>query len=262
MYESYWKLKEKPFENTPDPKFLYRSREHEEAMIRLLYAIHSNKGCALLTGDYGCGKTLLMYTIIKELSQGPFEIAYLTNPRWTPIELIKEILYQLDIETNSDSKLDLVHKLNDFLYDTARKQKHTIVIIDEAQEIKDPDIYEELRLLLNFQLNDRFLLTLFLVGQNELKELIQKIPQFNQRIAIKYHLKPFDLDDTKSYIEYRIRVAGREDSMFTQDAYEMIFEKSDGIPRLINNICDLCLVIGYGKKLEKIDSSIVREVSL
>jgi len=261
MYEEYWQLKKKPFENTPDPQFLYHSQEHDEALMRLLYAIQSAKGAAMLTGEYGCGKTLLMHTIIGELSDGPFEIAYLTNPRWTPVELIKEILYQLDVDTNSNTKLDLLHKLNDFLFETARRQKHTIVIVDEAQVIQDLDTYEELRLLLNFQLNDKYLLTLFLVGQPELRDIISKLPQFDQRIAIRYHLKPFDLDNTIKYINYRLKVAGREEPLFTSDALEEVHRQSKGIPRLINNICDLCLVIGFGKRVNIIDSSIVKEVS-
>ena len=167
MYLDYWKIKEKPFENSPDPKFLFHSKQHDEALFRLLYAIQSSRGAALLTGEYGCGKTLLMHTIISELSQGKFKIAYLTNPRWSAMELIEEILYQLEINSKSKSRLEMLHSLNDFLFQNVQEKCQTIIIVDEAQVISDYETFEELRLLLNFQLNDRFLLTLFLVGQPE-----------------------------------------------------------------------------------------------
>ena len=128
-----------------------------------------------------------MHTIVNELSTGQFEIAYLTNPRWNATELIQEIMYQLEINTSSNSRVDMLHSLNDFLFETIRNNKHTLIIVDEAQIISDYETFEELRLLLNFQLNNRFLLTLFLVGQPELKDIIIKIPQLNQRIGDKLH---------------------------------------------------------------------------
>ncbi len=260
MYQEYWKLKEKPFENSPDPKFLYHSREHDEALFRLLYAIQGCKGLALLTGEYGCGKTLLMHTIVNELSAGQFKIAYLTNPRWNATELVQEILYQLEIDTNSRNRIDMLHSLNDFLFETARNKKHTIIIVDEAQVISELETLEELRLLLNFQLNDRFLLTLFLVGQPELQDMVKNLPQLNQRVAIRYHLKRFDLQDTKAYITYRLQVAGRVEPIFTDEAINLIFENTQGTPRLINNICDLALVVGFGKHANVVDGDIIHGI--
>lgn len=257
MYKEYWKFKVKPFENSPDPRFLYHSAEHDEALMRLLYAIQSSKGAALLTGEWGCGKTLLMHTIINELSTGQYNIAYLTNPRWSANELIQEILYQMEISFNGTSRIEMLHSLNDFLFDSVRDGKHTIIIVDEAQIIGDYETFEELRLLLNFQLNDRFLLTLFLVGQPELKDIILKIPQLNQRIAIRYHLKRFSYEDTKAYIQYRLSVAGRDEPLYTETAYKEIFKTSQGTPRAINNICDLSLVIGFGKHLQQIDADTI-----
>lgn len=260
MYQDYWKLKEKPFENSPDPKFLYHSREHDEALFRLLYAIQGCKGLALLTGEYGCGKTLLMHTIVSELSAGQFKIAYLTNPRWNATELVQEILYQLEIDTNSRNRIDMLHSLNDSLFETARNKKHTIIIVDEAQVISEYETFEELRLLLNFQLNDRFLLTLFLVGQPELQDMVKNLPQLNQRVAIRYHLRRFDLQDTKAYINYRLQVAGRTEPLFTDEAINLIFENTQGTPRLINNVCDLALVVGFGKHANLIDGEIVQGI--
>ena len=253
MYNEYWKFNLKPFENSPDPRFLYHSSEHDEALMRLLYAIQSSKGAALLTGEYGCGKTLLMHTIINELAGSQFNIAYLTNPRWSASELIQEILYQLEISFNGTSRVEMLHSLNDYLFNSVREGKHTIIIVDEAQIISDVETFEELRLLLNFQLNDRFLLTLFLVGQPELKVIIQKIPQLDQRIAVRYHLKRFSYEDTKAYIRYRLSIAGRNESIYTEAALMEIYKTSQGLPRSINNLCDLSLVIGFGKHLQQID---------
>jgi len=260
MYLDYWKIKEKPFENSPDPKFLFHSKQHDEALFRLLYAIQSSRGAALLTGEYGCGKTLLMHTIISELSQGQFKIAYLTNPRWNALELIQEILYQLEINYQSLSRLEMLHSLNDFLIQNVQEKCQTIIIVDEAQVINDYETFEELRLLLNFQLNERFLLTLFLVGQPELNEMIKKIPQLNQRIAVRFHLKHFNFEETKAYIQYRLKVAGRNDPIFTDSAFDEIYKYSEGIPRIINNICDLSLVIGFGKHLEIIDHNVIKGI--
>ena len=230
MYKSYWHLKEKPFENSPDPRFLFHSRQHDEALFRLLYAIQSAKGAALLTGEYGWGKTLLMHTIVSELSSGQFKIAYLTNPRWSATELIQEILYQFEINSSGTTRMQLLHALNDFLFENVRNKKHTIIIVDEAQVIADFETFEELRLLLNFQLNDRILVSLFLVGQPELNQMVKNIPQLNQRIAVRYHLKRFTPEETKAYIYYRLKVAGRDEPLFTDTAISEIFQHTQGTP--------------------------------
>jgi len=252
MYLNYWKLKDKPFENTPNPKFLFHSSKHDEAFVRLVYAINSLKGAAMLSGDYGCGKTLLMHTLIEQLPKDKFNIAYLTNPRWSATELIKEILYQLKVEITSDDRADLLHQLNDYLVDAFKQGKHTIVIVDEAQTIEKEETFEELRMLLNFQFNDRFLLTLLLIGQPELKEIVNQIPQLDQRIAVRYHLKKFNPVETKNYIYYRLQVAGNKYKLFSNKAIEKIHQYTDGTPRKINNICDLSLLLGFGQRVNQI----------
>ncbi|MBN2280596.1 MAG: AAA family ATPase [Candidatus Marinimicrobia bacterium] len=260
MYLNYWKLKDKPFENTPNPRFLYHSSKHDEAFVRLVYAINSLKGAAMLSGDYGCGKTLLMHTLIQQLPADKFNIAYLTNPRWSAIELIKEILYQLKVETSSTDRADLLHQLYDYLIETFGQGKHTIVIIDEAQSIEQMETLEELRMLLNFQFNDRFLLTLLLIGQPELKEMVRNIPQLDQRIAVRYHLKKFNSGETKDYIYYRLQVAGNKYRLFSDQAIQQIYEYSDGTPRKINNICDLSLLLGFGQRVNQIQTEHIRSI--
>lgn len=263
MYENYWGLKEKPFENAPDPRFFFCSSKHEEAVMRLLYAVQEKKGAAMLSGEYGAGKTLISRVLLSKLMQEDhkYKVALIVNPAIESLELLGEIVYQLGMETSrSDRKVDILRDLNDILYKTAQEKKHTVIIIDEAQAIEQESTFEELRLLLNFQMNESFLLTLLLLGQPELKVKIDNLAQFKQRLAIRYHLTTLTLEDTKRYIEHRCRVAGREKPIFLEETFELIYDYSNGIPRQINNVCDLCLVIGMGHKVEFIGEKIVREV--
>ncbi len=261
MYLDYWELSEKPFENTPDPRFFYESKQHREALMRFMYAIHEAKGAALLTGEYGCGKTLLVRTVINQIDPHLFPVVLLTNPRWSADELLSEIAYQLGTDEVPKPKNEILRVINDHLYRNVTEGKHTVLIIDEAQIIEDPMTLEELRLLLNFQMNDRFMLTLVFVGQPELRDHIRPIPQLVQRIAVKYHLVPLGLEETSQYIQYRLTVAGSlRDSIFTKDAIEDIYAYSAGTPRKINNICDLALAIGAGNRVETVGSSLVRSI--
>lgn len=262
MYGEYWKLQKKPFENTPDPHFLYYSQKHEEALSRMLYVIKERKGAAVLTGDYGSGKTLLSRVLLEELNNDQYQSAFIFNPKLPPLELIKEIAYQLGCDVSSLSdKTALLHSLNEVLYKNTNDNKNTVVIVDEAQAIGEEDSFEELRLLLNFQLNDNFLLTLILLGQPELKEKIAALPQLRQRLAVRYHLKALTEIETKEYIKHRLEVAGAKQPIFSEDAYKEIYYFSTGIPRRINNICDMALLVGCGEGLDKIDKKIIKEVA-
>lgn len=263
MYNDYWGFGEKPFENTPDPRFFYCSTRHEEALMRLLYAVEERKGSAMLSGEYGSGKTLLSRVILSKLLQEEekYKVALIVNPAIPVLELLSEIVYQLGYQTlREDRKIDILRKLNEILYKTAEDNKHTVIIIDEAQVIEDESVFEELRLLLNFQLNERFLLTLLLLGQPELKEKIEVLPQLKQRLALSYHLTNLTEPETKGYIEHRSKVAGRQESIFSPEACRLIYEYSQGIPRQINNLCDLSLVIGMGERATQIDERIAKEV--
>ena len=260
MYEAYWALKEKPFENTPDPRFLYSSYEHLEAATRLTYAIEERKGAALLTGDYGCGKTVISRLIFEALSPERYEIAMVTNPLLSPVALIQEICFQLDVNSSDNpTKPQLLKDLNERLYENMRKEKDTVVIIDEAQAIQDLTTFEELRLLLNFQMNNRFLLTLILIGQPELREKIAELKQLKQRLAIRFHLNPLGLSDTQKYVIHRLKIAGSEKKIFSDDSFETIWRSSQGVPRVVNSICDMCLLLGCTKKLNEINAEVVRD---
>ena len=262
MYEDYWGLREKPFENTPDSHFLYYSPKHEEALSRMLYAIRERKGAAILTGEYGSGKTLLSRVLLEELSSEQYQSALIFNPRLPPLELIKEIVYQLGRDVPSfSSKTELLHSLNEILYKNRDDNKNTVIVVDEAQAIEGNGGFEELRLLLNFQLNDNFLLSLILLGQPELKEKVSNLPQLKQRLAVRYHLKALTEIETGEYIRHRLKVAGAKQEIFSEDAFKEIYYFSAGIPRRINNICDMALLVGCGKGLDKIGKKVIKEVA-
>lgn len=262
MYKDYWKLLEKPFENTPDPRFIYYSQRHEEALSRMLYAVKEKKGAAMLTGEYGSGKTLLTRVLWQELQKGNhYQSVFILNPLLSGLEFIQEIVSQLSGTEAPPSKINLFHSLHKILYSNFNAGKHTVMIIDEAQAISVNEIFEEIRLLLNFQLNDSFLLTLVLLGQPELKEKINNLPQLRQRVAVIYHLSALSQEETKGYVKHRLEVAQAKTEIFQKDAFIEIYRYSGGIPRRINNICDMALLIGCSEELTKVNGPLIVEVA-
>ncbi len=259
MYEEYWGLKEKPFENTPDPKFFYNSSQHEEGLSRMIYVVREGKGAGLLTGVYGCGKTLLSRALLKELEQDIYKVALLTNPRLDDIEMLRMIAHSLGATELPTRKADILITLEKILKNNASDGKKTVVVIDEAHAIEDRNIFEEIRLLLNFQYEDKFLLNLLLLGQPELKEKVENIKQLNQRIAMRFHLEALNKEDISNYIVHRLKIAGVTRQIFSNDAISLIYEKSGGIPRRINQICDSALLTGFGKEVKIIDQELVKE---
>lgn len=257
-YEDFWGLKKAPFDNVPDPRFYFPSLRHEEGLHRLLYGVEARKGAIMLTGEIGCGKTLLSRTLIQHLSHERFDLALVANPSFEVSDFLKEILYQLGIN-QSGTKLDMVHALNERLLENCNKGKDTVLVIDEAQAITDLAIFEELRLLLNFQLNDRFLLTLILLGQPELRSKVEALKQLAQRIVIRYHLMPFNADEVGDYIDFRMQAAGASRVVFTAEAVAAVYEASEGIPRKVNTIADLALLIGFMERCRQVGPEIVKK---
>ncbi|MFQ5900164.1 MAG: ExeA family protein [Thermodesulfobacteriota bacterium] len=260
MYENYWGLKTLPFQNVPDPEFFFPSPIHEEAISRLMYVITSNKGAGLLTGEVGSGKTTVSRTLLKRLNNNRYEVGLITNPALPLKDFLKEVSYQLGITPSSDAKIDLIRSINGRLLSNFRENKETVLIVDEVQVIKDRELWEELRLLLNFQLNDRFLLTLILMGQPELKKMIVELKQLDQRIAVRYYLSSFDMEETKRYTLFRLKKSNAKKAIFTLEAIKLIHDSSHGIPREINKLCDLALLIGFLNKNNLVDSSVVKRV--
>lgn len=258
-YEDYWGLKRAPFENVPDPRFYFPSTQHEEGLQRLLYGIEARKGALLLTGEIGCGKTLLSRTLIQQhLSHERYDLALIANPSFESTDFMKEILYQLGVNQGG-TKLDVVHALNDHLLHNLNKGRDTVLIVDEAQAIDDVAIFEELRLLLNFQLNDRFLLTLILLGQPELRTKVEAYAQLSQRIVIRYHLMPFDAEGVGEYVDFRMQAAGASRVVFMPEAMQAIYDASSGVPRKVNTIADLALLIGFMEQCKQIGPEVVKK---
>jgi type II secretory pathway predicted ATPase ExeA len=262
MYTSYWGLSEKPFENTPDPRFIYYSQQHEEAMARMLYVVREKKGAALLTGEYGCGKTLLSRVLKNELLQeNKYQSVYIIDPRLLGLEFIQEVVYQLSGSSVPQSKIELFHSIYKLLYANHSAGKHTVLVIDEAQAIKSKRVFEELRLLVNFQLDNAFLMTVILMGSPELKGAVMNLPQLLQRMAVRYHLNGLNEKETKEYILHRLKIAGATRPIFTEDAFHEIYLCACGTPRRINNVCDLALLIGTSSNLQMIDRKTIKDIN-
>ncbi|MFT5388365.1 MAG: general secretion pathway protein A, partial [Candidatus Omnitrophota bacterium] len=225
------------------------------------YTVRDRRGAMLLTGLYGCGKTLLSRFFLNVISGPKYEVALINNPRLDSIELLAEIVYQLG-EPNVENKTkgQLLRLLNETIYTNLNMGKETIIIIDEAQAIKDLEIFEELRLLLNFQQDNRFLLTLILIGQSELRKKLKQLPQFRQRLMIEYHLNPLSEKDTSLYIEHRLAVSGSTEPIFHRDAKKMIHRFSSGVPRIINGIADMALVEGYIQNKAIVDVELIKKI--
>jgi len=205
---------------------------------------------------------LLSRIILNRLmNKEEYKVALVVNPAIPLLELLGEIVYQLGGENPSgERKIDILRRLNEILYSASQANKHTVIIVDEAQTISEDSVFDELRLLLNFQVNERFLLTLLLLGQPELREKIEGTRQFKQRLALRYHLTTLTESETKAYIGHRCAIAGKPSPPFSDGAYKLVYEYSQGLPREINNICDLSLVIGMGEKADSVCERIVSEV--
>ncbi|RKY27344.1 MAG: hypothetical protein DRP61_04390 [Candidatus Omnitrophota bacterium] len=260
MYNDYWGFIKKPFENTLDSDFLYYSPEHKEALSRMVYVVREHKSGFFLVGDYGTGKTFLTRALIKELPSTEFKFALISNPRLDALELIGEIIYQLSgsfLSPKEVSKPELLHTFSQIVEENYYKQGlYLAIIIDEAQTVEETELLEELRLLLNLQ-TDTNLFSLLLLGQLSFLEKIEKLPSLKERLSIRFYLHPLDEVNTRNYIEHRLKVAGQDKKIFTDSAYKEIYSFSKGIPRQINNICDLALLSGFIKQVKVIDKDIV-----
>lgn len=262
MYEAYWGLAEKPFRNTPNPRYLYISKGHEEALTRLLYAVAERKGGMLLTGDYGCGKTLMSRVLLRELTPERYEMAIVANPNLTPCEFLHEVLYQFGVSARPGAtKPELLHRLDAFVHACAKRRRHPVLLVDEAQMVRDLATLEEMRLILNLQRDEEFLLTLILSGQPELRGLIERLPQFKQRLTLRYHLGPLEEAEAALYMRYRLSRAGAKRPVFTAEAERAIFSASRGVPREMNGLADLALLVGCGRGAKEIGSGLVWEVA-
>jgi general secretion pathway protein A len=258
MYLTFYGLMEKPFNATPDPKFLYMSHGHREALAQLLYGTEERKGFIVLTGGVGTGKTTLLHALRQRLN-GRSAIAFVVNPSLTFDELLEYVLEDLGIAKGGDSRAQRLIALNTFLIERERAGQNTILIIDEAQTL-DIATLEQIRLLSNFETPTSKLLQILLVGQPELKTRLAspELQQLKQRVGVRCQIPPFTLEETRSYIRTRLRIAGARDlSLFADSAVDRISAYSGGIPRVINILSDHSLLFGYADQNRRIDRQVV-----
>jgi type II secretory pathway predicted ATPase ExeA len=260
MYEEFYGLREKPFNKTPDPRFLYESRKHAEALARLQHAVEE-QDIILLTGDIGSGKTTLSRALIDSLDES-YRPLLIINPRLSPSQLLRTLALRLGMDDVSRFRHGVLEGINAMLYELYEAGKRPVIIIDEAQLIPGTATFEELRLLTNFQLDDRNLLALVLIGQSELRERLNKkqYQALRQRIGMRCHLSPLDAEETGEYVRHRLKVAGRPTPLFDGPALALLHQHSGGVPRRINIIAANALVEGFGRSAEMIGPEIVEDV--
>lgn len=260
MYKTYFGLREKPFGKTPDPRFLYLSRWHEEALARLEYAVEERE-IALLTGDVGCGKTTLSRALMDRCGDS-FRFVMIFNPRMGALEFLRAVAYGLEIDQPARCKDDLLRQINSLLYQLYQSNICPVLVIDEAQTINDLEVFDEIRLLTNYQLDQHNLLSVLIMGQPELRNLLRhpSLEPLRQRISLQYHLKPLSLEETMDYLDFRIMAAGGAAGLFTPDAVQAIHEMSGGVPRRINAIATNALLVAYGVDAAMVDAAIIAEV--
>lgn len=257
MYEAFFGLSERPFSKTPDPRFLYLSRTHREALARMLHAVEE-RDMVMLTGEIGCGKTTLSRALMDELGPG-YRVILIINPRLTPMEFLRVLALRLGIEEPSRFKTDLLEQIGAFLFALYQQGECPVLVIDEAQLVPFKETFDEIRLLTNFQLDDRNLLSVVLMGQPELRRRLSHrvYEPLRQRIGLQYDLSPLTLAETAEYLDFRIQVCGGTVGIFLPAAVERIYLYSGGIPRKINHVAALALLEGFGRDMRIIGPEVL-----
>jgi general secretion pathway protein A len=260
MYLKFYGLREAPFSPTPDPKFLFQSARHREALAQLVYGVRERKGFIVLTGEIGTGKTTLLRTLIERLD-GTVPVAYVHNSALEIEGLLEYVLHDWGVKSTATSHAQRLVELNEFLIEQHRDGKSPLLVIDEAQNLSRPTL-EAVRLLSNFETTNQKLMQILLVGQPELRDTLNSpdLRQLKQRIGLRCHIAPLSPEETRLYIRHRLRIAGAADAgIFTDAAIQKIAEYSRGTPRVINIVCDHCLLSGYADSKRRVDANMVDE---
>ena len=260
MYLRFYGLAEKPFNPAPDPKFLYLTAAHREALARLLYGVEEQQGFIVLIGEVGTGKTTLLHTLMRQLD-GRAAVAFLLNSTLPFDGVLEYVLEDFGIPCAGQTTAQRLVALNRFLIERRRDGQNVVLILDEAQNLT-PETLEQIRLLSNFETPGGKLVQILLVGQPELQPKLDRpeLRQLRQRIGINCAIRPLTPDEVDEYIRNRLRVAGaRDPQLFTPDAVARIARYSDGIPRVVNIVCEHCLLIGYGNQTRRVDRAVVEQ---
>ncbi len=262
MYCEYYGLRERPFNVTSDPAFFFLSSSHREALSHLVYGINERKGVIVISGEIGTGKTTLCRVFLEQTMQKNVKTAFIINPNFSTKELLEAIVADFGISVSKKTKLSLVEQLNRFLLEEAAGGSNAVLIVDEAQNLK-PNQLEEIRLLSNLETDKDKLLQIVLVGQPELrfKLNLESLAQLQQRVAVRYHIRPLGKNEIKEYIDHRLKIAGSslDKIQFTDEAQAVIYNYSQGVPRLVNIICDRCLLAGFAAQINIINEEITRK---
>src|SRR5450759_1818820 len=255
MYQSYFGLAEEPFSIAPDPRYLYMSQRHQEALAHLLYGVNAGGGFVLITGEVGAAKTTVCRCLLEQIPES-CDVAYIFNPKLTVEELLSTICAEFGITCppgNTSVKV-YIDCINAYLLDAHARCRHTVLIIDEAQNLS-ADVLEQLRLLTNLETNQRKLLQIILLGQPELAAMLERpeLRQLAQRIIARYHLGPLDRQEVAAYVQHRLGVSGAQRQLFPAALMGRLYRLSGGVPRVINVLCDRALLGAYVQGKERVD---------
>ena len=260
MYLSFFALHERPFTITPDPRYLFMSERHAEALAHLIYGVTESDGFIVLTGEVGTGKTTLVRSLLQKMP-AEADVALVLNPQLTAREFLSVILKELGIELpeNAESNRALIEVLNDYLLNAHANARRTIVVVDEAQNLS-VEVLEQIRLLTNLETARHKLLQIVLIGQPELREMLarQDLRQLAQRVTARYHLMPLNADEATRYVDHRLAVAGALQPIFTARAKKALFQIARGIPRLMNLVADRALLGAWSQESRNVTPSMVR----
>ncbi|MGR6034149.1 MAG: XrtA/PEP-CTERM system-associated ATPase [Candidatus Nitrosoglobus sp.] len=268
MYQKFYNLTGKPFQLSADPRFFYGSTVHKRAMSYLRYGLMQGEGFIVITGAVGAGKTMLARTLVSELADNNTVAAQVVTTQLEANDMLRIVAASYGLTHEGVAKASLLKAIESFLIARAREGKRVLLLVDEAQNLP-PDSLEELRMLSNFQVGERALLQCFLLGQDEFRQTLalENMEQLRQRIIVAYHLNPLEKDETRGYIEHRLKLVGWEtDPVITDEAYEVIYEHTEGLPRRINALCDRVLLCTYVEESHIVDqqavSSVIKEMNL
>ena len=259
----FYQIRESPFSTTVDSRFFYETQQHSKALVRLKYAAENMKGLALLIGDKGTGKSMLATRLLEELDSDQYEAAMLVviHASVTSEWLLGKIAHQMEIPTPATSKTELFTQVSRRLEQLFEAGKKAVVLIDEAQMLRNQELMEDFRGLLNIELDGRKAVTFILFGLMELDSVLALDPGLHQRVAGRYEVAPLDAAETEAYANHRLRVAGALDSIFEPSTYPAIYYYAKGLPRLINVLCDNALLEGYIRKQRRIEECLIHEVA-
>ncbi len=263
MYEAYWQFDRRPFENSSDARFYYPGESHQGAMLKLRYAVENRRPAALLCGASGSGKTLLVGQLRRYLAKQYRPFVHLVFPQMPAEQLLTYVADELGApgESKPGNIEQTVRRIQEFLTQNAAQDQQAVVAIDEAHLLDDSRTWEALRLLLNFETNSQPLFTLLLVGQPALLVQMERMPALEERLGVKCLLRPFTVDETAAYVNFRLQAAGAKKQIFETDAIETLHQLTHGLARKINRLCDLTLLVGFAEERKTIGSEQLEAVA-